>query len=88
MIDRCKELTDKLISHDKKIRKGSLNKNQYRAWQRDLVEAKMLNLRIDDYNAKLFEQDGSFMNNLKKEALSNYYDFSKALEISKNYAGL
>jgi len=88
MIVRCKELTARLVHHKQTVRKGSMSKSQYRAWQRDLVEAKMLNFRIDDFNMKFFEQDNTLLDRINKESLSSYYDFSKVLESSMNYAGL
>ncbi len=88
LIERCRELTSKLVEYDKMIQEGSMTKKQKKQWKRDVVEAKMLNFRIDDFTSTLIKENYSLIEHLNKEALSDYYDFSKILESSMNYAGL
>ncbi|GAA4271787.1 hypothetical protein U6A24_14455 [Aquimarina gracilis] len=88
MIQRCKELTIKLVEYEKMILEGSMTKKQKKQWKRDVVEAKMLNFRIDDFTTILIQQNYSLIDHVNKKALSDYYDFSKVLESSINFAGL
>ncbi len=87
MIKKCRELTIKLVKYDKMIQDGSMTRKQKKQWKRDVVEAKMLNFRIYDFTDKLIQQNYSLIDHVNKEALSDYYDFSKILESSMNYAG-
>ncbi len=87
MIKRGKELTIKIIEHKKLTQTGSMTKTQVRELKRDLLEAKLLNYRIDDFTSKYLKAGYSLIDNVSTEVLSDHYDFSKTLEISSQYAG-
>ncbi|MEW7291887.1 hypothetical protein [Aquimarina sp. 2304DJ70-9] len=87
MIKRGKELTFILIEHDKLVQKGSMSKKQIKKWKRDVLEAKLLNYRIDDYTSAYLREGYSLIDHVSEDVLSDYYDFSKVLETSVQYVG-
>jgi len=86
MIDRCKELTNELEKYNKLAAKGYMSKEQYTNWKRDLVEAKLLDYRIDDFNKMYQSKSYSFEEYVTSEVLDNYNDFSKTLTTANLYA--
>ncbi len=87
MIKRGKELITKIKEHDKLIQKGSMSKAAIKEWKKDMLEAKLLNYRISDFTTKYLNAGYSLIDNVSTEVLSDYYDFSKTLETSDQYAG-
>ncbi len=87
MIARCKELSLKIIAYDKMIQDGTMKRSQRKAWKRDLMEAKLLNYRIDDFTNAYIKQNYSLIEHVDNKSLSDYYDFSKVLENANKYAG-
>ncbi len=87
MVKRGKELTTLLIEHDKLVKKGSMTKKQITAWKRDVIEAKLLSYRIDDFTYSYIKEGYSLIDLVSPNVLSDYYDFSKKLESSSQYAG-
>ncbi|SHI37288.1 hypothetical protein [Aquimarina spongiae] len=87
MIARCKELSLKIIAYDRMIQEGTMKRSQRKAWKRDLMEAKLLNYRIDDFTNAYLRQNYSLIEHVDNKSLSDYYDFSKVLESANKYAG-
>ncbi len=87
MILRGKELTDKLIEHDKIMQNESRTKAQIKEWKRDLLEAKLLGYRIDEYTTMYKRENYPLIEYVNKEVLNNYDDFSKMLDTATQYAG-
>lgn len=86
MIIRCKELAEKLIEHDKIAQNGSMTKVQIKNWKRDLLEAKLLNYRLDDYTSMYQRQNYPLLEYVNIDVLNDYYDFSKILTSATQYA--
>ncbi len=87
MIQRSKELTSELVAYDKLIKSGSMKRKQIKKWKRDVMEAKLLNFRIEDFNKVYRSSNYPVVNYLSIQALNNYDDFSKTLEDAVQYAG-
>ncbi len=87
MLSRCKELTSKLIEYDKLIKDGSMTRKQTKAWKRDVMEAKLLDYRIEDFTTIYRGGDYPHVNYLNIQVLNNYDDFSKTLDSASQYAG-
>ncbi len=87
MVKRGKELTAILEEHDKLIQEGSMTKKQIKNWKRDVIEAKLLNYRIGDFTSAYIREGYSLIDHISQDVLSDYYDFSKKLESSSQYAG-
>ncbi|GAA4278873.1 hypothetical protein [Aquimarina mytili] len=87
MIQRSKELTSKLVEYDKLIKSGSMKRKQEKNWKRDVMEAKLLNFRIEDFNKVYRSGNYPMVNYLSIQALNNYDDFAKTLEDAVQYAG-
>ena len=87
MIKRGKELTAILIEHDKLIQEGSMTKKQIKNWKRDVLEAKLLNYRIEDFTNAYLRDGYSLIEHLSPGVISDYYNFSKKQESSSKYAG-
>lgn len=87
MIAECKELTKRLQEYDRLIQNGKMTKAQKRAWKKEVMEAKLLNFRIDDFTTIYMKRNYSLIDHVDVKALSDYYDFSKTLESATQYAG-
>ncbi len=87
MLSRCQELTNKLVEYDKIIQNGSMTKKQTKAWKRDVMEAKLLGYRIEDFTAIYRDGDYPYVNYLNIQVLNNYDDFAKTLNDATQYAG-
>ncbi len=87
MIQRCKELTSRLIMHNKRIDRGEMTKTQVKDWKRDLVEAKLLNYRIDDF-LSIYDERIYYNNEyVNKDMSDSYNNFSRTLDTANRYAG-
>lgn len=87
MVKRCKELTGLLLKYEESYRDGSMSKRDKKKWKKDLMEAKLLNLRIEDFNSHYRKKETPIVEYLNIQVLNNFEDFSKTLETSKQYAG-
>ncbi len=87
MIKRCNELTAKLLKHEELYKSGSMKKKQKKEWKRDLIEAKLLNFRIEDFKAIYLNGDYPIVEYINIQVRNNFEDFSKTLETSTQYAG-
>lgn len=79
MILRCKELNTRLIIYGRLAKKGSMSKKQIFSWKRDLVEAKLLNIRIDEFKSRYKREEYKFQDYVNQEMLDNYEDFANTL---------
>ncbi len=87
MITRCNELSDKILEYKKEFQNGSIKKTQIKALKKDLVEAKLLSYRLDDFTSMYHNQNYPVLEYLSMEMLSDYHDFSKVLASATQYAG-
>jgi len=88
MIRRCRELTTKLIVHNKLlIKRWAMTKSQTTELKRDLVEARLLSYRIDDFNKRYSKKNQEVIKeHFDKEALDSYINFSNVLMATESYA--
>ncbi|WP_405205138.1 hypothetical protein [Aquimarina sp. LLG6339-5] len=87
MIIRAKELGDILSENDDSVQNGSITKTEIEKWKRDLVEAKLLNFRLDDYTSMYHKLNYPLLEYLSIEVLNDYRGFSETLSNSTQYAG-
>lgn len=87
MVKRCNELASQLVKHEKRYHSGVMTKKEKKAWKRDIVEAKLLNFRIEDFTAVYLKGDQPIVEYINIQVLNNFEDFSKTLEVSDKYAG-
>lgn len=79
MISECQQLTAKLMQHRKLADSGLMNKKQMIDWKRDLVAAKLLNYRIDDFKSACKNLNYPIQEYVDEEIIDNHQDFSKIL---------
>lgn len=79
MISECQQLTDKLLKHRALSDSGLMNKKQMIDWKRDLVAAKLLNYRIDDFKSACKNLNYPIQQYVNSETIDNHQDFSKIL---------
>lgn len=88
MILSCRGLTAKLMIYNRMAKNNTLSKKEFKNWKRDLVEAKLLNFRIDEFISAYDKVNYPFKDYVNKELLDNYADFSSTLTNATIVSGL
>jgi len=85
MIAKSKEFTKELRIYDKLANTTTISETQMIAWKRKVVEAKLLNFRIIDFQSKYLSSGNSIQHYVNKDIIIYYNDFSEALKNTGKY---
>ncbi len=88
MIRRHIEFTGKLIEQKERIQNKSITKIRVTESKKDLVAAKFLYYRVDDFTKMYQKQNYPLLKYFNVEALSSYHDFLKIVTNTSRYASL
>lgn len=88
MMKECKKLTSKLRRHREISETGKMTKTQMLDWKRDIIEAKLLNYRINELSES-YEMIKYASYLTATDTLSSSYDkFYEILNAANKYTGL
>lgn len=82
MILKCELLTQKLKKHNEAIQNGVMSPEQIKIWEKDLIEARILNNRIRKYSDLYEKKKYPVQQYVNEEAIKNYINFGKILKYS------